>query len=25
VSEVGTSDLGMNAKRIRAFIAELKK
>jgi uncharacterized protein (DUF1499 family) len=25
VSEVGTSDLGMNAKRIRTFIAELKK
>jgi Protein of unknown function (DUF1499) len=25
VSEVGTSDLGINAKRIRVFIAELKK
>jgi hypothetical protein len=25
VSEVGTSDLGVNAKRIRAFISELKK
>jgi uncharacterized protein (DUF1499 family) len=25
VSELGTSDLGINARRIHAFIAELKK